>query len=142
MSKTVIKEIHSEQEYIDAFDLIRHLRAHLSLESYLTLVREMSSRGYRMFGLFREGKVISVAGIEVMTNLYNLRHLWVYDLVTDASERSKGYGAQLLGYVEDFARQQSCTSVVLSSGISRADAHRFYQSAQYEGVSTVFKKKL
>lgn len=142
MTNSDIREIRAEQEHIEAFDLIRQLRTHLSLENYLCLVGEMSSRGYRMFALHQGDKMVSVAGVEVMTNLYNLRHLWVYELITDASERLQGHGATLLHYVENFARQQSCASVVLSSAISRTDAHRFYTSHRYEDVSTVFKKKL
>jgi GNAT superfamily N-acetyltransferase len=138
----VIKEIVSQHERVDAFDCIRQLREHLTLDQYLSLVDEMVSRGYRMFALYREEKPISVAGVEVMTNLYNLRHLWIYELVTDAAERSKGYGTQLLQYLEDFARQESCSAVVVSSGLSRIDAHRFYGASGYEGVSTVFRKKL
>ena len=43
-----------------------------------------------------DGAIKALAGIAHLTNLYYGRHIWVYDLITTAAERSKGYGAALL----------------------------------------------
>ncbi|NDJ59896.1 MAG: GNAT family N-acetyltransferase, partial [Chloroflexi bacterium] len=83
---------------------------------------------YRLFAVRAgdDNAIVALAGLEVMTNLYHLRHVWVYDLVTTEAARSHGYGAALMRYIEEFARTQGCDGVAMSSGLQRADAHRFY----------------
>ncbi|HET7482051.1 MAG TPA: GNAT family N-acetyltransferase, partial [Actinomycetota bacterium] len=62
---------------------------------------------------------------------------------TTAQGRSRGYGLELLRHIEDLARREGCETVALSSGLQRADAHRFYlDKAGFEKVSYTFKKTL
>ncbi len=78
-----------------------------------------------------------------MITLYYGRFVWVCDLVTDSSQRSNGYGERLLSYVHKWAKENDYESVVLSSGLKRIDAHRFYEKRMgYDKVSYVFKKPL
>jgi GNAT superfamily N-acetyltransferase len=53
--------------------------------------------------------------------------LYVDDLVTDESHRSKGYGQRLLKWLFNEARDAGCHSVQLDTGIQRKDAQRFYE---------------
>jgi GNAT superfamily N-acetyltransferase len=52
--------------------------------------------------------------------------LYVDDLVTDETIRSKGYGKQLLDWLIAEARRTGCQTFELDSGVQRFDAHRFY----------------
>jgi GNAT superfamily N-acetyltransferase len=121
---------------------MRELRPHLDEDSYLRLLAEMSAQGYRLFALRVDGRIVALAGIAVLTNLYYGRHVWVYDLVTAADVRSSGHGARLLEFVEEFARSERCLAVSLSSGFAREDAHRFYEREGYSKTSFVFVKHL
>ena len=73
------------------------------------------------------GVIRALAGIGELTNLYDGRHIGVYELITSASERSRGYGKALMDRVETLARDLGCDTVALASGLQRADAHRFYE---------------
>lgn len=69
--------------------------------------------------------------------------IWVCDLVTDSTKRSKGYGEKLLAYVHEWAKANHYETVALSSGLQRTDAHRFYEEKMgYNKASYVFKKAL
>jgi len=69
--------------------------------------------------------------------------LLIYDLITDESQRSKRYGKKLLSYIEQWGKEIGCETVALSSGLSRTDAHRFYESnMKFDKTSYVFKKQL
>ncbi len=136
-----IIELCTEEELREAYPVMHELRTHLDEQQYLDLLKVMIGRGYRLFALREDGEIVALAGIEIGTNLYYGRHVWVYDLVTKAEARSKGYGRVLLEYVEDFARREGCACVALSSAFWRTGAHRFYeQHMGYERVSYVFKK--
>ena len=54
------------------------------------------------------------------------RFLYVDDLVTDTTLRSRGVGKALLARCEAVAVELGCRELVLDSGVQRAQTHRFY----------------
>ena len=138
-----IVELLTPDERRDAYPVMAELRPALTLDRYLTLLEEMVPARYRMFALRESGEILALAGVAVCVNLYHGRHLWVYDLVTVERARSRGYGAQLLRYLEALARDLGCERAALSSGFARVEAHRFYTDRMgYEKRSFVFVKDL
>lgn len=138
-----VSELTSEEEIRKAFDVLRDFRGHLTEAAYLELVEEMSKQGYQMFGLRDSDRLVSVAGLRIISNFRWGRHLWIYDLVTGAADRSKGYGAELLGWLEDFAARNGCSLVALSSDISKSETHRFFEERmRYQRLSYVFTKRV
>jgi GNAT superfamily N-acetyltransferase len=139
-----IKELETEGEILEAFSIMKQLRMHLDVNTYLDLVNEAREKdNYHMFVLIDENEIVAVTGFKPMITLYYGRFVWVCDLVTDVSKRSKGYGEQLLAYVHQWAKEHNYDSVALSSGLQRKDAHHFYENKMnYEKVSYVFKKPL
>ncbi len=127
-----------------AWPVMRELRGHLTEERWLELMDVMAPDGYRLLALEDdEGEVRALAGIRVSTNLYYGRHLWVDELVTAPDARSRGHGRELLGYVHELALEEGCEVVALSSGLRRADAHRFYeQHMGYDKASFTFTKQV
>lgn len=137
-----IQELKSEDELREAFPVMRELRGKVDEQEYFRLIEHMVKEGYRLFALRDSGVIVALAGVAVLTNLSYGRYVWVYDLVTTSNARSKGYGRRLLEFVEEFAHQENCKVVALSSGLERTDAHRFYEHMNYEKPSYVFKKSL
>lgn len=138
-----VAELMSEDEIREAFEVLRDFRAHLSEAAYLELQGEMKEQGYRLFGCSDSGRLVSVAGVRIISNFRWGRHLWVYDLVTSAANRSRGYGGELLGWLEGFAARNGCSLVALSSDISKSEMHRFFEErVGYKRLSHVFTKSL
>ena len=136
-----IQELKSQEEFEEAFEVMSELYQDLDRETYFDLLQNMIQGGYRLFALRDSSVIVSLAGIAIITNFYYGRHVWVYDLVTTSKVRSKGYGSQLMKFIEDFARQENCKVFALLSAIERNGAHRFYQERMnYEKPSYVFKK--
>ncbi|WP_212926433.1 GNAT family N-acetyltransferase [Oceanobacillus sp. J11TS1] len=123
---------------------MHQLRTHLDETSYLDLVKEaVEIDRYHLVALYEGSKIVAVVGFKAMTTLYYGRFVWVCDLVTAEESRSKGYGEQLLTFVHQWAEDHHFSSVALSSGLQRQDAHRFYEDKMaYSKVSYVFKKAL
>ncbi|MGP4074741.1 GNAT family N-acetyltransferase [Halobacillus sp. K22] len=144
MDAVTVKELKSSEEILQGFPVMSQLRPHLDENTYLELVLEAREVDrYRMLALMQGGKVVAITGFKPMTTLYYGRFVWVCDLVTDQSYRSKGYGEKLLTYVHTWAEENGFESVALSSGLQRTDAHRFYMDKlEYDKVSYVFKKSL
>ncbi len=140
--QVTLSELTTDDEFREAWLVMAQLRTQLSEEKYLALLAPMRAEGYRLLALRADGQIKALAGIILQTNLYDGRHIFVYDLVTDADARSKGYGQRLLERVEDLAQMEGCECVTLSSGVQRHDAHRFYEDRMgYTRPGHVFKKR-
>ena len=140
----MIKELTTENQWREAFPLVKQLRTHLHEDEYVSLVQSaVNEHHYRIFGVWDGDVLKGVVGFMPMTTLYYGSFIWICDLVTDENARSKGYGKGLLNFVEVYAKEHGFTKVALSSGLQRQDAHRFYEEkSSYDRVSYVFKKDL
>ncbi|RRJ28431.1 GNAT family N-acetyltransferase [Halocatena pleomorpha] len=143
MAETDIQELVTEAEWRSAFPVMSQLRTHLDEETYLDYVRQMTADGYRLFARLVDGEIAALAGVQIQINMYYGRHVWVCELVTDAERRSSGHGLALLTFIAEWADEQGCELVALSSGVQRTDAHRFYEErADMERASYVYKQPL
>jgi GNAT superfamily N-acetyltransferase len=116
----------TDAEIADCYDVMAQLRPHVSRERFLPLVKSMHAEGYRLACIREGGRVVAVAGYRVSTNLFYGRALYVDDLVTAGSERSKGHGKALLDWLQQLAHESGCDALHLDSGVQRKRAHQFY----------------
>lgn len=139
-----VRELTTDEEFRQAFPIMNELRTHfMELGEYEAALAEMRPGGYRLFAAMDGERIVALAGIAIRTNFYFGKYLYVYDLITSESERSKGHGKVLLDHLEELARKDDCQTIALSSGVQRKDAHRFYEEKMgYERPSFVFKKDL
>ncbi len=132
-----IRELNLK-ELLMVYEVVSQLRTSLSYDEFEDLIYEMRSMEYKMFGIMERDKLVTYAGVAIQTNLYDKRHLFVFDLVTDEAYRGKGYGKMMLEYLHDYAKMGMCKSIVLSSGFARSDAHLFYEKNGFAKRSFVF----
>ncbi len=132
----------SDAAIMACYSVMRELRERLDEKSFLARVRSQARSGYRLACLTDEGRVRAVAGFRLSENLAWGPHLYVDDLVTDPRSRSRGYGASLLGWLEEFARAEGCGELHLDSGAHRTDAHRFYRREGLEVSGPHFRRVL
>lgn len=139
----MIKELVEEKEWLEAFPVMNELRTHLNESTYLEILHSMREEGYKLFALYHNEQVVAVTGVAIRTNFYYGKHVFVYELVTQSSQRSKGYGEKLLSYIHQYAIHNGCGIVALESALFRSDAHRFYETKMgYEKFCYSFKKVL
>ena len=140
---TEIYQLRTEQEWTEAWPALHSLRSDLELSEFLSSRNDMISNGYELFGVKAEGHTVSVVGLTFYLHLTRLRECWIRDLATLESERSKGYGKQLLDFIADYAKAQGCSRVNLHTRLHREDAQRFYEDkAGFEKHAYVYKKLL
>ncbi|MGF1632975.1 MAG: GNAT family N-acetyltransferase [Phycisphaerae bacterium] len=130
----------SEPQITATFQVMRHLRTGLlSEQDYLERVRRQQANGYHLVALHHEGKCVSVAGFSFGESLARGRHVYVDDLVTDPDVRGKGYGAELLDWIADHARNHGCSQLHLDSNVNRFAAHRFYLEKKFDITAHHFR---
>jgi GNAT superfamily N-acetyltransferase len=110
----------------DVLPVLLELRPHLTPESFAAVCDEGAPQGLAYLAAYDGTTCVGVAGWRLVANTSTLRKLYVDDLVTTASARSRGVGAALVRELTDRARAHGCTVIDLDSAVQRADAHRFY----------------
>jgi GNAT superfamily N-acetyltransferase len=116
-----------DDEIAATFAVMSQLRPHLRREDYVATMRALrDSDGLQLLVLRDGGSVRAVATFRVMNMLYCGRLLYVDDLVTDESGRSRGYGSSLIARLKEEARERGCSQIQLISHVKREGAHRFY----------------
>ncbi|MDF1882703.1 GNAT family N-acetyltransferase [Sulfurimonas sp. SAG-AH-194-C21] len=124
------------------YEVLSQLRVDLTFKEFDDLIYDMRHMEYKMIGLFQREKLITYAGVAVQTNFYHKRHLYIYDLVTDSAFRSQGFANEMMEYLEVYAKTAMCENIVLSSGLQREEAHKFYEKNGFVKKSYVFQKNL
>ncbi|MEK4522485.1 GNAT family N-acetyltransferase [Psychrobacillus sp. FSL W7-1493] len=138
-----VEELSTRDQWTEAFPLMNQLRTDLTLETYIDLLQEMQKDGYKLCALYVQEKMVSLIGYSWRTNFYNKRHIFVYDLITDTTQRSGGYGEKLLKYIHEYAKENGAEYVALESGLQRKEAHRFYENKfEYDKWCYSFRKTL
>jgi GNAT superfamily N-acetyltransferase len=88
-------------------------------------------------------EVVGMVGVH-MAYGYELNGLYgrLTGLVVDELFRGQGVGRQLIEAAEAWIRQQGISSVIVTSGSQRTDAHRFYQDLGFTETGKRFAKQL
>jgi GNAT superfamily N-acetyltransferase len=132
----------TDADIVSCFDTIHQLRSHLSLDEFLARVRRQQKDGYRLACIVADGRVVATAGYRISEKLSCGRFLFVDDLVTEQSQRSRGYGAQLLSWLRMQAAAAGCSRLQLDTGVQRTDAQRFYEREGMDRVAYHYESKI
>jgi GNAT superfamily N-acetyltransferase len=142
MKKIEVTEAKTDREILSCFDVMNELRTQLKREEFLQTVRAMEVDGYRLAFIEDEGVVVAIAGYRIYSNLFMGKFLYVDDLVTSASARSKGFGELILNCLREKALAAGCNFFRLDSGTARSRAHKFYFNQGFSISSFFFSEQL
>jgi GNAT superfamily N-acetyltransferase len=127
----------------DVLPVLKQLREHLTADLLAAVYAEGYPQGLRFTAAYdEEGECVAVAGWRIIATTVVVRKLYVDDLVTAADHRGQGIGAALLSELVRRAREEGCRAIDLDSGVSRADAHRFYMRESMPITSFHFARSL
>jgi GNAT superfamily N-acetyltransferase len=132
MGASNIALAETPEEIARCFPVMHELRPHLQAEHFVDRIREQGKEGFHLAFLETDAEVRSLAGFRILQNLAWGRFLYVDDLVTRASDRSKGYGEAMIQWLIARARASECEQFHLDSGVQRFGAHRFYLSQRLD----------
>ncbi len=120
----------SDADILATFELMAQLhdRVHqLSRQHFLDLIRTLErDEGYIMACLDDGGAPVCVSGFRLCHSIGWGKYLYVDDLVTDESQRSRGAGQMMFRWLVARARAEECSELRLDCRVDRIDAHRFY----------------
>lgn len=129
-------------EIVRCFEVMRELRPHLTLESFLGQVSRQQKQDWQLAFCECEGVIRSVTGYRLIENLAWGKILYVDDLVTREVDRGGGFGGRLFDWLVAEAKRQGCDQLHLDSGVQRFGAHRFYLARGMDITCHHFAMKL
>lgn len=132
----------TDAQILACYPVMVQLRPHVKQSEFVARVRVLERQGYRLAFVREAGRVIAVAGFRPLESFAWGRVLYVDDLVTDETWRSRGVGHRLLDWVLARAREEGCGEVHLDSGVQRLDTHRFYEREGFRYVANHFRIRL
>ena len=56
----------------------------------------------------------------------------ILGIVVDKNYRGKGYGKRLMEKIEEWAKENNCNGIRLTSNTNRKEAHLFYENMGYK----------
>jgi len=90
-----------------------------------------------------ENKIIGILTSELQVKLHRAKkQSFIEDLIVDKDYRNKGIGKALLQNAVEYAKNNDCEVVELTSYIKNENAHRFYENNNFIKHSYKFKQYL
>ncbi len=143
MSHIQFVEMKSLQQLEEAFIILKELRPHLTFEKFTNIYQNAQAEGnYSILGLFSDSQLVAIMGYRFLHDFVRGKHLYIDDLVTSESMRSKGFGAILLQKAEEISQQNGCSTLRLCTGIENKNAKKFYERENWNFRAVVYTKKL
>jgi GNAT superfamily N-acetyltransferase len=137
-----IQTASTKEDYKKCWQVVKELRPHISEHNYLEMISEMEKETYTIIYIEENGVAVSFCGFRYVTMLHRGKSIYIDDLATLQQERGKGYGAALLKFVLQKAKNENLDSVHLDSGHQRYDAHRLYLNHGFKITSHHFALEL
>jgi ribosomal protein S18 acetylase RimI-like enzyme len=126
-----------------AYQIMKELRTKLSLKDFISIYNQARSADqYTLIGAFVGDECVAVMGYRILFDYVHGKHLYIDDLVTTESYRSKGVGAKLLKKAEEIAKKSACAYFRLCTGFENESAKKFYEREGLNLRAVVYKKKL
>jgi GNAT superfamily N-acetyltransferase len=126
-----------------AFPVIKELRPHLNFSDYKEILDQASkSDGYRIVAVETQGQIVALMGFRILFDFVRGKHLYIDDLVSTESVRSKGLGAELLRYAEGFALESGCKTLRLCTGVENERGVNFYERNGWTKRAFAYTKKI
>ncbi|WP_425093385.1 GNAT family N-acetyltransferase [Tropicimonas sp. S265A] len=124
----------------EAAPLLRILRDKLDTPTFEARLTAAVAQGYKVVAAFDGHQMIGALGYRITSDLCWGRTLYIDDLVVDPGARGKGTGRRLLEEAHSLAK--GCDTMRLCSGLSRHDAHRFYEANGFDRFSLQFVARM
>jgi GNAT superfamily N-acetyltransferase len=137
-----VRLARTDEEIARCFPVMAQLRPYLLADEFVRRIRRQQAQGYHLAFLEEAGAVVAVAGFIVRDKLSSARTMYVDDLVTDPTRRSRGHGKTMLDWLQAHAREAGCVMFTLDSGTQRHEAHAFYFRERMRATDFHFEKKL
>ncbi|MEX1190924.1 MAG: GNAT family N-acetyltransferase [Brumimicrobium sp.] len=124
----VLKEIDTEEEMMETFDLLSILYADFTKEKYSSLLIEMIPNNYKQLVAIDGSKLVGVCGLWLSTKVWCGKYIELDNVVVSREYRSKGIGKLFTNYLNLKAVKEECNLMVCDVYTDNYKAQKFYSN--------------
>lgn len=118
--------LENNSDYSAVLEVMLQLRTNYDVETLASQIEKQQADGYQVVYVKSSAGILVVSGFSVGEKLAWGKHIYIEDLVTNASHRSSGVGQFLINWFKQYAGEIGCEQIHLDSGVQRFPAHKFY----------------
>jgi GNAT superfamily N-acetyltransferase len=123
----IFKHIETREDIAESFPVMRELRQHIDdADIYRERIERQQREGYKLLGIWQDGKLSGLAGYRHLENLIYGRFTYIDDLVVSQASQRSQLGAGLIAEVRRLAKVDRRVFLVLDTGLANSLAQRFY----------------
>ena len=139
-----IKTAQTQSDLENMYPLLVELRPHLTYENFLDSYNNAHKNDqYELVGFYEDDNLIALIGYRVLYDFVRGRHLYIDDLITSVTVRSKGLGAKVLEFAEEKAHELNCTGGLrLCVGLENTRGIKFYEKNGWKARTFAYTKKI
>ena len=141
----IIYREYNEKDIPEIRDILeKDLGYNVPLNELSERIGKMKQRGnYRIFVACDGEKVVGFVGAAAFLAFeISKEAMKIIALAVSEPYRRNGIGTELLNTVEQYAKENDIGTILLNSGLSRENAHKFYESQGYYKKSFGFVKRI
>lgn len=137
-----LKELHTTEEMMAVFEIIQWLYPEISMEKYQSYVEQMIPHNYTQLAVFEDEICVGLTGYWIGIKLWSGKYLELDNFIVHPEYRLKGIGTAMTHYLEEKAKEEQCTMMVLDAYTQNFKAHRFYYNQGFSPKGFHFVKIL
>jgi GNAT superfamily N-acetyltransferase len=138
MQNPDIVSLNTEALWLEALPIAQVLWPELQAEGYVRSLTSMSMKGYVLYGIRSNDLLVGIAGVQEVELLSRGKILWLFDMATHPAHQGKGFGARMLSFLQEYARSNGYSRLLLHTSASREATINFYRSQLGEPFGVVF----
>lgn len=127
---------------LEQFGIIKQLYPEITIEKYQSYLQEMIPHQYKQIAVFEDETCIGLSGCWLGTKLWCGKYIEIDNFIVHSDYRKKGVGKMLTDYIDELAKEQNCTMIVLDAYTGNFKAHRFYYNQGFSPKGFHFVKIL
>ena len=128
-----------------AFELLNELNeGNLDRETFLrNFDQKVQGKNSYCICAANGDEIVGVLFSEFRSKFYDpKKRLYVEDLIVDEKYRGRGVGEKILLELVEYAKNNNCGSIELTSVLENEAAHRFYEKNNFKKHSYKFKQSI
>ncbi len=110
-----IVEFTSVEQMVAEIDTIRFLYPEMTIEKYQKYLNDMIPNGYKQVAVFENNQCVALSGYWYNTKLWTGPYLEIDNFIVHPDYRKKGLGKKITDYIDEKAKELSCTCIVLDA---------------------------
>ena len=139
----IISELKTKKQMLTTYELVNEMYKNIDFQDFSYKITEMMKlNNYKMIAGYYQEELVVVSGYWVSLMFYCGKYLQLSNFITSQKHRSKGFGGQILQYLQEKAISLQCNKIVLDSYIENKKSHSLYYKQGFYVRGLHFMKDL